>query len=45
MGLFKKKQHWFRTPFKAMVFALIFFKIAIAFRKKSEKMNAKTTKQ
>jgi hypothetical protein len=39
--LFRKKQHWFRTPFKAIIFALIIFKIAIGFRKKSEKMNSK----
>jgi hypothetical protein len=40
MGLFRKKQHWFIAPLKAMVFALIFFKIAMGFKKKSQKMNS-----
>jgi hypothetical protein len=39
--LFRKKQHWFRASFKAMLFAFIIFKIALGFRKKAEKMNRK----
>jgi hypothetical protein len=41
MALFRKKQHWFRSAFKSIVFALVIFKIAMGFRKKSEKMSAR----